>query len=344
MSGKDTILLLGDLNVDIIMPIPRFPQPGEDCLAEAAHIRVGGGIANSACVLAGLGMTPRLVAKTGRDILAQLEVSELQAAGADVSAIQTDERAATGLTFVPVIPSGERTLVSHRGANRLLKPTEITPAILDGAKLLHLSGYALMNSPQKEAAWKAVRLAQARGIPVSLDSGVDPIRRAKTDFLKLMGEIQVAILGMDEVCALYGPGTADECLEALFARGIRVAAIKMGARGSLLASSEARVTIPAFPVDTVDTTGAGDSFSAGLIFGQVRGLSLAAGGFLAGTLGSLATTVWGGGRGLPGSAEVARFIGSLRDSGRYHDFEPAMVEIQAALPPAYAQRSVGEQQ
>ncbi len=208
MNRSNRVLLLGDLNVDVVMPVQYYPHPGEDSLADGAHMRAGGGIANTACVLAALGLRPTLIARAGSDLLADFELGELEKAGVDTSAVQRDPAAATGLTFVPVIPSGERTLFSHRGANSLLTPQDVPAELMQGAAHLHLSGYAFMLPPQRQAAWKAADLARQAGISISLDTGMEPIIRSAGEIRELLKMIQVAALGVDEVRALFGtPGT-----------------------------------------------------------------------------------------------------------------------------------------
>jgi len=331
MTATDRVVLLGDLMVDVVMPVQYYPHPGEDSLADGAYIRVGGGVANTAGILAGLGVRPALIGRTGSDFLADFELGELERAGVDISAVRRDDQAATGLTFVPVIPSGERTLFGYRGANPLISPEDITPDLFRGASHLHVSGYAFMLSPQREAAWKAVGLARQAGIPISLDTGMEPIIRAADEIRGLLAATQVAVLGVTEVRALFGTSGPDACADALLAQGIQLAAVKLGARGCLLAKPGERVALPAFPVDTVDATGAGDAFSAGLIYARLGGLSLAAAGVLANALGALVTTVWGGGCGLIQTGRIAAFLEKQLASGRTDALNRPIQEILASL-------------
>jgi len=292
------------------MAVPSYPPPGGDGLAERIMIRAGGSAANTAVVLAKLGVATKLIARTGDDVWAEVGLRALAESGVDVASVQRDNQASTGLIFIPVTPDGERTMFSHRGANARTDPAAIGPDALDGVRMLHVSGYAFLESPQREAAWRAIELAEQSGVAISLDTGLQPALSLTDDLLRLLPHLAMCVLGMDEAQALVGSTSPADTVAALIECGARTVGLKLGADGCLLADAAHVYHLPAFEVLTVDTTGAGDAFGAGLIFGRLRGLSLPAAGTLATALGSLATTVWGGGSVLPGRAEV---IGLLRD-------------------------------
>jgi sugar/nucleoside kinase (ribokinase family) len=235
------------------------------------------------------------------------------------------------MTCIPVIPGGERTLISSRSANDRLSPADVPADLVRGASALQLAGYAFLGTPIKEAAWKAVDLARAAGIPIVVDTGLPPIRRAKADIERLMYGLSVSILGVDEVLALTGLSELEDGIKLLLERGNQSLAIKMGSRGCLLADRNERIFIPAFPVAAVDATGAGDSFTAGMLFGELTGLSLAAQGVLACAAGAAATLVWGGGPGLPGRMEIGRLIAGYVEDNRFEPLKKAFNEALSIL-------------
>ncbi len=308
------VVVLGDLNIDALLAVPAYPAPGGDALATASHLGAGGSAANAAIVLAKLGQPSRLLARLGADAWADAALRALELAGVDTQTIQRDEAAPTGLFFIPVTPDGERTMFGLRGANVRLDPGAVAPA-LAGARWLHVSGYALLEAPQRDAALRALAWAQAQGVPASLDVGRFPALQQPDLVRRLLPGLAVCVLDGKAARAVVGE-VADpaQAAEALAAAGVGLAALTLGAQGAVLRSRSHTVRQPPFPVDVVDTTGAGDAFSAGLIFAQLRGLSLPAAAALAAALGALAVQTWGAGPALPGRAEAAAFLRARRTS------------------------------
>jgi ribokinase len=303
-----SILLLGDINVDVLMDVPAYPPPGGEAVTERLITRLGGSAANTAVVLSRLGLEARMLGRVGRDPWGQMALAALAEAGVGLELVQRDEAVATGLMFTAVTPDGERTMFGQRGANPHTDPSAISLDALSGADLLYLSGYALLEAPQREAAARAVELARQQGLPIVLDTAYMPALVAPQELRPYLSSLDACILGLPEARALLGEAEPHAAASVLLRMGVRLAAVKLGAQGCLLADAASTHRIPAFPVDVLDTTGAGDAFTAGLIFGRMRGLSLPATGTLANALGGLAAAVHGAGAALPGKAEVTRFL------------------------------------
>jgi ribokinase len=330
--GRDmpSILVLGDINLDVLMHVPAYPAPGGEAVTERIITRLGGSAANTAVVLSRLGLEVRLLSRVGNDPWGQLALDALAQAGVGLDLVQRDPAAATGLMFTVVTPDGERTMFGQRGANPLTDPAAITPDTLRGADLLHLSGYALLEIPQREAAVRAMELAHQRGLLVVLDTAYLPALKIPHVFRQYLPALDACILGLQEAQALLGAGEPEAAVSALLEAGVRLAALKLGAGGCLLAEGAATHLSPAFPVDVVDTTGAGDAFSAGLIYARLHGLSLSALGTLANTLGGLATTVHGAGTALPGKVELLHYL-RLRQASETPERRRAIADALQSL-------------
>ncbi len=303
-----SILVLGDINVDVLMRVLAYPPPGGEALTERIDIRLGGSAANTAVVLSRLGLEARLLARVGDDAWGQVALASLAEAGVGLELVQRDSTETTGMMFTVVTPDGERTMFGQRGANLRTDPAAITPDTLGGAGHLHLSGYALLESPQRQAALRAVELAVYQKLTISLDTAYLPALEAPQALRQLLPYLDACILGLAEARALVGEGEPRAAGAALLGTGVRLAALKLGAQGCLLADAASTHYIQAFPVQVVDTTGAGDAFTAGLIYGRLQGMRLPALGTLANALGGLAATVHGAGTALPGKAEVRQFL------------------------------------
>ena len=162
------VVTLGDINVDIIASIPRYPAPGGDGLAEWAEVHSGGSAANTATVLARFGVEVGIIGRVGRDALAEQALARLSEAGVDLSCVQRDDEAITGIMFIPVTPDGERTLFGYRGANFRLDPALLDEGYIAQADVFHLSGYALLAEPQRSAVRRAKELSTR---PILMGSG-----------------------------------------------------------------------------------------------------------------------------------------------------------------------------
>ena len=309
-SGE--ILLLGDINIDTVWPVSEFPTPGRDGLTETVTVEMGGAIVNSAIVLDNLGQRTGLLGCIGKDVWAEQMTQELTQTNINQKYVRVKPERTTGLTFIIVTPDGERTMFSHRGVNIQLEIQDIDEDAIKDAAILHISGYALLESPQKNAVWRAVELAKKHNVQISLDTGLEPVIQRQKDMRRLLRELSICISGPQEISVLLNSTSPEEAADLLISSGIQLAAIKLGEKGSFVADKKDQFFCPCFSVDTVDTTGAGDSFTAGLLYGWTRGLSLPASAVLASALGALAASVYGAGFSLPGKQGVLDFLRSTQ--------------------------------
>ena len=308
-------LLLGDINIDTVWPVPEFPVPGRDGLVPQVSAEIGGAIVNSAFVFDHLSQEVSLLGCVGNDIWAEKVRQDLAATNIGQSTIIAKPGSATGLTFIIVTPDGERTMFSHRGANTLLDPLDIHEDLFEGTALLHLSGYALLESPQKDGAWKAIEMAQKFHVPISLDTGLDPVVRNPAELRRLLSALTICITGPQEIAVLYENCTLDEAVEEMISHGVQQVAVKMGEKGCRVYDRNENITLPSFHVNAVDSTGAGDSFTAGFLYGWAHAMSLSASAVLATALGALAATVYGAGSSLPDKPALLEFLRAERTKG-----------------------------
>ncbi len=305
-------ILLGDLNIDTLISIPHYPPAGGDAFPNRVEVRVGGGGANSAAALARLGQPVALLAVAGNDAWAGMALEPLRAAGVRTNFIQQRKDLTTGLVFIPVTPDGDRTMFSYRGANAALSPEQIKREMLTQAGWLHVSGYALMDDPQRMAVMHAVRLAREMDLPASLDLCLPALQKRPADVFDLLPLLNTLVLGVDEAVQMTGENDMQTAALALLKRGPRMVAVKLGSQGCVLAEQvDEKVQTgiyPILPVQVVDTTGAGDAFCAGLIAARRAGLGMHACAALASALGGLTASVYGGGLNLPPRAEVLTWL------------------------------------
>lgn len=271
-----TIVVVGGVITDVVARL-RSPGPLESGTDTPAEIRISGGGsgANTAHWLAATGAPVVLIACVGDDDAGRARVAELTAAGVRC-AVRYEPSAGTG-TVVVLSDHHERTMVSDRGANRLLAPADVDAGLAQapGAAHLHLSGYPLFDESSRPAGLRALAAAREAGLTTSVDvSSSAPIRRVGVGELTgWIQDIDLLLANLDEARTITGDDTAAPAdLARALTEFAAEAVVKLGADGAVWAGrGRDPVQIPADEVDLVDPTGAGDAFTAGLLAARLSG-------------------------------------------------------------------------
>jgi len=303
-----TIACLGDIDLDLLVTVDRYPVRGEESFAKDALIGLGGSAVNTAVVLARLGFRATMLAQVGDDEFGSRAIEELGKAGVGTASVLRRPDEVTGMNVVVVDPEGERTMIGLRGANR-----SYAGSWAGEGEWLHVSAYALLEGEQRSSALGILDEAKRRGVPVSVDvpSGVARVLGpALAPSLDGVTVLTVGRRSLDLISPNAGAeAVAAKCNLVAITDGSR--AVEIFRRGDSL-----RVTPPSVPVE--DTTGAGDSFIAGLIAAHVHRLDTTTAAVLATALGAAAVQVRGAGRALE-TAPVAQVLAATE---RWPDAEP----------------------
>ena len=303
------IIVIGDINVDVNFTIPAYPVPGNEAIATTVQMHTGGSAVNTAIALAKMDMNVGFIGRVGQDTLANKVLADLKDAGVDCIHIQTDPKVSTGLIFIAVTGDGERTMFGARGANAFTEAKSIDPRYFSQCRWLHLSGYSFLSYHQYETLMVALDLAQnSPHTRVSLDIGTEPALRARSQIMDILPRLDLIFPNEGELTLLGEGRSIDQSLDYLIERGANAIVTKRGHNGGLLAISNRRVKMPAFNIKVKDTTGAGDSFNAGVVLGRLVGLSWEASVALGNALGGLVTTQEGSGATSLHRNEVAKLV------------------------------------
>jgi ribokinase len=266
-----TVVVVGDLMTDVVAWASGPLAHASDTPAQITT-HPGGGGANVAARLAALGVPTLLVARAGNDIAGRTAVAELQAEGVQTR-VAIDPIRATGTVVVIVEPTGERTMLPDRAANAALAPADLPVDELRSATHLHLSGYTLLDPGSRAAGLVALEHAREAGVSVSVDpASAAPIEAAgPRAFLDWVANADMLLPNLEEAMALTGARGPEAAAWAL-ARGGRDVVITLGAGGALWSDGEqveraAAADAPA----PVDSTGAGDAFTAGWLAARLDG-------------------------------------------------------------------------
>jgi sugar/nucleoside kinase (ribokinase family) len=240
----------------------------------------GGSGANTMIGLSLLGGKACYAGKIGNDEHGTLYQDSLRARDVTVSVRSGD--GTTGICLVLITPDAERTLCTYLGICRELGPDDIDIEAIRDSRYLYVTGYLWDTDSQKAAVLRAMDAARAAGVKVALSLS-DPfcVNRHKEAFLDIANRYVDLLIGNhEEAQALTGTENPRDAILATSAY-CRLAAVTMGSRGALLRDGDCVVEIPARRIQPVDTTGAGDMYAAGLLYGLTHGLSLEKTGELA---------------------------------------------------------------
>ena len=306
MANECSVLAVGDINLDVIAPIPFYPSKGGEGVTDQAEGHLGA--TNTAVVLARFGVRTCLLGRVGMDPFGDYALSLLEKTGVDVNLVQRDPELITGIMFIAVTPDGERTIFGQRGANVNLMPVSLKEKGPGTLKWVHISGYSFLREPQRSTAFRILEEAREMGVSASLDVGICAAFQARKEVDEAIPLLQVLFLSQEEGRALTGHESPEKAAEYALKRGARKVAVKMGEKGCLVSDGNSLKAIQAVKVRAVDTTGAGDAFNAGFIIGELFGLGLEGSGVLGNLLGAMACTVMGAGERLPGPEELKDFL------------------------------------
>jgi len=316
------VVTLGDINMDFIAHIPRYPAPGSEGLANRLYLRLGGSVANTALTMACCGIEVAIIGRVGIDALGTQVLSDLQAGGVDVSLVQRDPDVSTGIMFIVVTPDGERTMFGFRGANVHTNPADIPETDLRNARHFHLSGYALLESPQRDAAFRALEIAQRAGMSTSLDAGLGTVIQQAEAMRSLLPHIDLFLPSIREAELLTGTSNAEAAIAQLREQGAKAVALKLGAEGCMVGTAKGNFAVPSFALKARDTTGAGDAFDAGVISGRLSGLTWRAAALLGNALGALVAATEGARSEVLTREAVVTFLRQQRSQARWADWQP----------------------
>ena len=246
----------------------------------------GGSAANSMAGLASLGGAAAFIGKVRNDQLGGIFAHDLTAAGVAYHTPPLLDGPATARSLIVVTPDGHRSMNTFLGASVLFSKADLDPQQIAAAKILYLEGYLFDRDPAKEAFYSAAEIARAADRRVALTlSDHFCVERHKAAFLDLVAShVDILFANEREITALYDVDNVETAADIVAKHGL-IAAITRSEKGALIVQGDQRIVIAAEPVVEVrDTTGAGDLFAAGFLFGLARDVGLAR----AGQLGALA--------------------------------------------------------
>jgi sugar/nucleoside kinase (ribokinase family) len=318
------LLVIGEINPDVVVadadPVPVFGQV--ERTVRSIGLAIGSSSAIAACGAARLGLRTAFFGVVGSDPLGRFMLEALAANGVDASACRIDPTRPTGASVVFTTGS-DRAILTSMGTIDALDVDDLPLALLRRARHLHMGSYFLQRT-SRDRLPALFRSAHDAGLTTSFDCNWDPDDGWDGGIDRLLPLTDVFFPNAAEATRLARLAGVEEAARDLVGRGSKgriggrnglTVAVKCGADGALVAQGTEVIKVPALPVQPVDTTGAGDSFDAGFLYGWLAAWSLHEATELGVVCGSLSTLHLGGTDGQPTLEHAKAAIEKWRRSG-----------------------------
>ncbi len=263
-------LVAGEANVDLLVDGVNKLEIGKEKLATSFELTLGGSSAITAFNLSRLGAKVTFVGVVGRDSFGKYVEEKLTNAPVDLSGLRRSSREKTGIT-IWLSKDGQRGGITYAGTISMLRASDIVPQ-LKAARHLHVGHYFLLSKLHPDAASLFAK-SQKLGLTTSVDCNHDPAEEWDSNLRAVLKHTDIFFPNQQEAAMLTGLRKPEAAAREL-ATMARVAVVKLGAKGVVIASQGTSFFVPAVEVEAVDTTGAGDSFNAGFLSKFVRGAKL----------------------------------------------------------------------
>ena len=283
--------------------------------------RPGGAPANVAVAASRLGAEAAFVGSVGQDLFGDFILRALESEGVDTSGVgRQPQPTRTSLAFVEIEKSGDRAFTFYRSspaADELLAPEDVTEKLVSGASFVNFGSIPLIREPVRSATHRIVDLADELDVPVAFDVNLrehlwESTEAAREAIDPLFDRSRIVKLSGDEISPLLGTESAEEAAEMLLSRDAALVLVSLGPDGAFYASKEFSGSVPAFEVEAVDATGAGDAFLAAVLVhlsGEAWNEKAVREATMRGSAaGALACTGYGAMGALPTKGELERFM------------------------------------
>ncbi len=298
MAAK--IVVVGSFNADLVTYLTRLPTPGETVSGKRFTTGPGGKGSNQAVAAARLGAQVTFIGRIGQDTLAEIGLALWKNEGIDARYVQRDGQLATGVAVIFVEDSGQNEIVVTLGANDALSPADITSAEAAIASADFLLAQLETNL---DTVAHALRLARQHGVRTMLNPApAQPLPPA------LLADVSYLTPNEHELALLAGQMPVPQAAAALLQTDDQTVIVTLGAEGAQWVTRAGSGRNAAYPVEVVDTVGAGDAFCAGLAVALAEGKPLAQALTFASAAGAVSVTRHGAASSMPYRHEVDAFL------------------------------------
>lgn len=300
------LIVVGEINPDLILSGNVEPSFGQvEKVIDDAVLTIGSSSCIFACGAARLGLKVAFIGKIGLDEFGNFMVRQLALYGIDTSGIIIDSKTKTGLSVI-LSRGNDRAILTYGGSIPELMYQEINLGMIAKARHLHIGSYFMLKKLQPDIP-NLFKLAHKKGLTTSMDTNFDPDERWDGGIAAALEETDIFLPNQTELEEISGVRDHFQAMAKIAGDG-KIVAVKLGPEGGIAYRAGVTVKAKAIPVHVVDTTGAGDSFDAGFIYGYLSKWGIEKSLQFACICGSLSTLKPGGTAGQPTLAQSISFL------------------------------------
>lgn len=307
MKKRFDLVVVGELNLDLIVRgLDSLPALGTEKIATEFETVLGGSAAILACGASRLGLSVGFIGKVGDDDYGNFIIHDLKKYHVDTAAIIIDSRIKTGITISLTFPE-DRAFVTYLGSIAALRFDEISADYVKQARHMHFSALFLNRGLQKDVP-SLFKLAKISSMTTSLDPGFDPEEKWDSGIFEILRYTDIFLPNEVEAMKISQKSNIEKALDFL-SQYSKMLAVKLGSKGSIgLDEKKKKIYSKGFKVQSMDTTGSGDSFNAGFLYGFLHGHDLGKSMELGNVCGAISTTKIGGANSCPNLKEALDFL------------------------------------
>ena len=299
---KFDVIGFGALNIDMLFKVDKLASAEEESFIENYKEACGGSAANTIVGLARLGCKVGFIGKVANDREGKMHLDSFKDEGVDTSGIVEATKGRSGSVMGFVDRKGARALYINSGVNDFVEPREIKWEYVSQTKLLHLSSFV---GEKSFRAQKKLLSSLPDGIEISFDPGSMYAQKGFAVIEPILRNSHVFMPNAFELEELTGEEDYRKGADYMISMGVKIVAVKLGSKGCYVTDGEEKLSVSSFKVKVVDTTGAGDAFDAGFLYGLIHEKSLYECGQLGNFVASRSVMVMGARAGLPYAKDLA---------------------------------------
>lgn len=288
-------------------PIDSLPEKGKLEFLNELQLHPGGCALNTGIVLSKLGIKTEVIGRVGNDILGDFIINRLKGEGVETANVKRSNKS-TSSTMVMVSEDGERSFSHYIGANGELTAGDIDDKALKGVDLIHIGGTFLLPTFDGTDTRKILEKAKGLGKITSLDTAWDPTGRWLKTIEPCLQFIDYFLPSIEEAKEITGEEKPSRIVDFLLKRGVGTVALKIGEQGCYVKDRREEIRLPALEVKVKDTTGAGDAFAGGFLFGVLKEYGLRKSAQFANVMGASCVTGIGATGGITGHKDILRRV------------------------------------
>ena len=299
---KFDVIGFGALNFDMLFKVGKLASAEEESFIEDYKEACGGSAANTIVGLARLGCKVGFIGKVANDREGKMQLDCFKTEGVDTSGIAEATKGKSGSVMGFVDRKGARALYINSGVNDLVEPRDIKWEYVSQTKFLHLSSFV---GEKSFRAQKKLLSALPDGVKISFDPGSLYAQKGFAVIEPILRNSHVLMPNAVELEQLTGEEDYRKGADYMISMGVKIVAVKLGAKGCYVTDGQEKLTVAPFKVKAIDTTGAGDAFDAGFLYGLIHDKSLYECGQLGNYVASRSVMAMGARAGLPYIKDLA---------------------------------------